>query len=148
MGSFPDIFGIVGKFGEERQEPFYLTAFEVLAVEEVQDELLKKVGRPFVRISFRPRMRLPKLPLRFESTFSASTWASSGYSFESLFPISGSEYTGFPDEGAGLAGWQPQMDGTLYASRDQARDACGKQYRGIAIAELWPIHLLSGTDGP
>lgn len=143
MDSFPDIFGIVGKFGEEFEEPLYLTSFEVLVVEEVQDELLRKVGSPFVRMSFRPRMRLPKLPLRFESIFSASTWASPGYSFESLFPIHGSEYAGFSDEGVGQTGWRPQLDGTLYASRDDARDACGKRYRGIAVVELWPIHLLS-----
>ena len=72
MDTFPDIFGIVGKFGEEREEPLYLTSFEVLEVEEVQDEKLKEVGRPFVRIAFRPRMRLPKLPFDIESTFSAS----------------------------------------------------------------------------
>lgn len=143
MNSFPDIFGIVGKFGEEREEPRYLTSFEVLNVEEVEDEKLKQVGSPFVRIFFRPRMYLPKLPLRIESLFTASTWASPGYVFNDLFPISGSEYTGFPDQDAGQTGWKPQMDGTLYASRDDARDACGSTYRGIAIAELWPVHLLS-----
>lgn len=143
MNTFPDIFGIVGKFGEEREEPLYLTSFEVLAVEEVEDEKLKQVGRPFVRIAFRPRMRLPKLPLDFESIFNASTWASPGYSFESLFPIYGSEYAGFSDERVGQPGWRAQMDGTLYASRDDARDDCGKRYRGIAVAELWPIHLQS-----
>jgi hypothetical protein len=145
MESFPDIFGIVGKFGEEREEPLYLTSFEVLAFEEVQDEKLKQVGRPFVRITFRPRMHLPKLPLRSESTFSASTWASPGYTFESLFPIYGGEYAGFPDEAQGQAGLKPQLDGTLYASRNDARDDCGKRYRGIAIIEFWPIHLQSKT---
>ena len=86
-------------------------------------------------------MWLQKLPLRSESVFSASTWASPGYQFRELFPIYGSEHAGFPDERAGQAGSRPQMDGTLYATRGDARDDCGLRYKGVAIIEMWPETL-------
>ncbi|MBI3438437.1 MAG: hypothetical protein HY054_07275 [Proteobacteria bacterium] len=120
---------------DHQPRPQYLTAFEALRVEEVQDELLKKVGRPFVHLWFRPKFVIPELPLRASSNFYASTWTSPGYSFTDLFPIYGGEHHGFPDEDVGQQGWCPQMDGTVYASLDDARADWGKRYRGIPVVE-------------
>jgi hypothetical protein len=78
---------------------------------------------------------IPELPLRKESMFYASTWASPGYSYADLFPIYGGEYHGFPDEWVGQQGWRPQMDGTLFASLEDARHDCQKRYRGIPVVE-------------
>lgn len=146
-----DFFGIVGEYDNEQppldprelerwtqeyqSRPQYLTAFETVRVEEVQDELLKTVGRPFVHIFFRPRFIIPELRLRANSTFYASTWASHGYSFVDLFPIPGGEHHGFPDEDVGKQGWRPQMDGTLYASLEDARADREKRYRGFPVVE-------------
>jgi hypothetical protein len=148
-----DIFGIVGAFNDDQEKPRYLTSFEVLRVEEevrtiddIRDGKVVRIDLPFCDHSFSSADVASQAASESRVDFFASRWASPGYCFGDIFPIPGSEYYGFQDDEAGKPGWRPQLDGTLYATLAAARAACGKGYRGIAIAELWPIVLSSDEE--
>jgi hypothetical protein len=121
-----ELYGIIHKFGEEPPKRYFLTSFEVLRIEEVEDDLLRQVGKPYLKIFFRPHFALPQFELRTTSICMASTWARQNYKLNDLFPLIAGEYHGFPQdlaEGIGESQWRSLITGRLFTNLADAHHA-------------------------